>query len=383
MYLPTADGGRAITDAVRETFEVVGIGRTLADEPKAPPKGGARYHFDLPGAVQGFQPEEGPETRGAATVENVTGHSETGSRSLAIRYLALAPGRAARVATATFTPPEARKLGGYSLIACPTLYPGQTVRARLETDPANNAPVAAGIYARCYGAEDALEFLRSPSRRLSPGEAATLEWTVPATEGQVIFEVGLEITSPARADGRLYLDWLTWDGAPDTLFKRQPSGEMWRRAWVNAADRVEFWGPGLARVMQGAGTGLLIQGTRDWRDYEVSAEVTPRLAEAAGIAACVQGQRRYVALLLGRDGKARLVRALDGDTVLAEAEFPWSLDESYTLALETRGTRYVGRINGRKLLEATDAGSPLDGGAMALVCREGRLDVGEVRVRPI
>jgi len=39
MYLPTADGGRAITDAVRETYEVISIGRALAGEPAPPPKG--------------------------------------------------------------------------------------------------------------------------------------------------------------------------------------------------------------------------------------------------------------------------------------------------------------------------------------------------------
>src|SRR2546421_7557212 len=54
LYLPTADGGRAITDAVRETYEIVSIGRALAGEAAPLPKGGARYHFALPGAVQGF-----------------------------------------------------------------------------------------------------------------------------------------------------------------------------------------------------------------------------------------------------------------------------------------------------------------------------------------
>src|SRR5947209_16475489 len=38
MYQPTADGGRAITDAVRETYEVVSIGRALAGQPAPPPK---------------------------------------------------------------------------------------------------------------------------------------------------------------------------------------------------------------------------------------------------------------------------------------------------------------------------------------------------------
>ena len=74
---------------------------------------------------------------------------------------------------------------------------------------------------------------------------------------------------------------------------------------------------------------------------------------------------------------------MDSETVLAEADFPWSLDERYTLALETAGSRLVGRINGKTILEATDAGSPLQSGAVALVCHEGRLDAHEVRVRPV
>src|SRR5258706_1553244 len=54
MYLPTAEGGRAITDAVAQTYEVVNIGRALAGAPPLAPKEGARFHFELPGAVQGF-----------------------------------------------------------------------------------------------------------------------------------------------------------------------------------------------------------------------------------------------------------------------------------------------------------------------------------------
>ncbi len=61
LYLATAEGGRGITDAVAETFQIVNIGRALAGEAPLAPKGGARFHFELPGAVQGFQPENSPE----------------------------------------------------------------------------------------------------------------------------------------------------------------------------------------------------------------------------------------------------------------------------------------------------------------------------------
>src|SRR5215207_10840739 len=43
MYLATADGGRAITDAVIETYQIVNIGRALAGAPPLAPKDGARF----------------------------------------------------------------------------------------------------------------------------------------------------------------------------------------------------------------------------------------------------------------------------------------------------------------------------------------------------
>src|SRR5919107_2224071 len=75
MYLATADGGRAITDAVIETYEIVNIGRALAGEPPLAPKNGARFHFELPGSVQGWMADASVESKGALAIENVAGHS--------------------------------------------------------------------------------------------------------------------------------------------------------------------------------------------------------------------------------------------------------------------------------------------------------------------
>ena len=59
LYLPTADGGSGITDAVGETYKLVNIGRGMRGLAPLAPKNGARYHFSLPGSVQGFEPETG------------------------------------------------------------------------------------------------------------------------------------------------------------------------------------------------------------------------------------------------------------------------------------------------------------------------------------
>ncbi len=141
ILAPTANGGTAITDALSQAYFLVNIGRALAGEQPLRPKDGARFHFEQPGALQGFQTEPGVETQGVADLENVPGHSQAGERSLAIHYHGLAKGRAARVRTATFIPPAyIHEDLHYELLASPTLYSGQQLKARLEADAHNQQP---------------------------------------------------------------------------------------------------------------------------------------------------------------------------------------------------------------------------------------------------
>ncbi len=386
MFLPTADGGRAITDALTEAYHIVNIGRALAGAPALAPKDGARFHFELPGAVQGWLPEDSVESRGTLTLENVAGHSLRGTRSLALRYHGVATGRPARAATATFTPPDAASMPGYGLLASPTLYSGQTVRARMSADDSNPAPVTCGLYLRVYGAEDRLIRLAGPHVTLAPGAVQEFVWHVPDTAGDPIAEIGIEIGSVKRADGVVYLDYLTWDGVPDvTLTRPGHTGTMWQRAWVNGVEHVQHWDE-TYRLIQNEGVGLLMQGTREWIDYRVTADVTPHLVRSAGIAARVQGMRRYYALLLCHDGvdvpaKARLLKMLDTPQVLAEVDFPWTFGKTYTLSLEAGGPTLRAWIDGALLFAVTDT-QPLGGGAIALVCEEGRTATNVVRVQP-
>ncbi len=167
MYLSTAEGGRGITDAVAETMHVVNAGRALQGMEPVAFKHGARFHFELPGSVQGFLPEETVETKGTVEVENVLGHSKAGSRSLGLRYTSVAPGRTARVSTPTFIPSKEVsdyfEQRGYTLFASPTIYPGQTMRAAVSADGRNSGPVDVAIYLRVMrGPEDASELVRGP-----------------------------------------------------------------------------------------------------------------------------------------------------------------------------------------------------------------------------
>ncbi len=387
MYISSADGGASVTDAVIETRALVVAGYRLAGVAvPAAPKDGARFHFSLPGSLQGFACEEGsPATLHPLSVENVAGHSRRGARSLALGFRRLAPGRVARVSTPTFFGKDGLAMPTYQMVACPTLYPGQTVACGLSADVPGGRAVSVRLQARVFAAGDTLVTIRSEPRIVGAQPDITLKWRLPDTGGYPIFDIGLEIEAhdPLGVDGTLHLDWLHWDGAPTVTFRRpDPSSEMWKHAWVNDVSQFQTRWEGL-RITSSAGQGFIAQGTRDWRDYEVATTVTPLLAEAWGLAARLQGRERYYALVFDRaeGGRVRLVRRRHHEVVLAARAFPWSLDQAYALALRVDGGTIRASIDGKAMFEVQDGGrDALTGGAVGLLVDTGSVAAQEVCV---
>lgn len=404
LYLPTADGGRAITDAVTETIHIVNTGRALQGLEPIAPKNGARFHFDLPGSVQGFMNEDSVEARNTVSIRNVNGHSDSGERVLALNYQGLSAGRVGRVETPTFTPSSDVSSyfdkRGYRLLASPTLYAGQTITARVVADEANAQPINVSVYVKHYNETDDLSLSNSDEHSLSAGESAIIEWKVPDTQGHPIAQVGIQINGEQGASGVVYLDYLTWEGAPDITLNRpfkkdfsraarnKKTATMWKKAWINGLDtrerltELDFW-PETYRLIQNVGRGLFMQGTRDWKDYQVTATMTPHMCNAGGLGVRAQGMKRYYALLVSSD-KTKLISTLEGnDTVLAEVDGGWEFGREYTLSLKVEGNHLTGYIDGERVVEASDPNHQFTGGGIALIAEVGRIGVEQVEVRPI
>ena len=396
MYMPSAETGTTITDALRESVKVVNIGRALQGEPPLAPKNGARYHFSLPGSVHGFMLEDSEESSGTAMVANV---ETTDGRGLGICFSRLAPGRVARVTTPTFIPSkEVNEIfdsaKSYRLLSSPTLGPGQCVRARVLADANNEGSVNMCLVAQHYDLGDERTSIGSESLALAPGADAELCWIVPDTGGQPICAIGVEISGAGGVSGKVVLDWLTWDGVPNVVLKnphkgptrqsRQHLSLMWKRAWVDALDSGNSDRyPEFFRLIQNEGRGLVLHGTREWEDYRFRATMTPHMCESGGIAVRVQGLRRYYALLLDQE-RVRLVRMLNGDeTVLAEVAGGWSFGETSDLQLAVEGDRLLGSIDGKPVIEVSDTDGALVSGGVALVCEEGRIGCSEVGISPL
>ena len=108
----------------------------------------------------------------------------------------------------------------------------------------------------------------------------------------------------------------------------------------------------------------------------------PRVCEAGGIAARVQGLRRYYALLLD-EVSTRIVRVLDGETVLAETDSGWSREQEYNLRLVVKGNRLSAFVDGELILEAQDSDHALTGGGIALVAQTGFIYFDGLAVKPV
>ena len=387
LFLPTADGARTATDAVTEALVITNIARRIRGEDPLALKGGAKFGFHFPGSVQGFEVVDG-----AADVVNADGLGMDGQRALQIRATT---GAAVHVATPTFITPEILSAPGYGLQGTPRLHSGQTVTVAVcAAGPGTTLRLAVQV----YDEEDEVYTITGPAHAITAGEWVELSWVVGDTGGYPIATVGLIIDGQGDGSVEVAVDRLDWHGQPDVVLTRPVAptsgpfptpkgGTAWRRAWVDAMDLFEEgWGTGWPepyRLIQNSGRGMVLHGSEDWRDIEVSAGFTPHLAAATGLAIRTQGLRRHYSLVISNSGLVTLVKSVDGDErVLGEAPFDFQLYREVQLGLSAVGNAITASVDGQQLFEVVDDDGPLEYGGIALLCEEGRVGVGPVTVRP-
>ena len=375
MLISTADGGNSITDAARIALWLTDLGRRLAGKASLPaPKGGARFHFTLPGSVQGFRPQP---SRKAIAGLGVTGTGE----ALALDFDVLAPGQEAAATTPVFAPLEVKRMRTYDLLASPLVYPGQRLTAWLRADTDLKGIVEARLRLRHYDGSDALIDLDGPEAiLLRAGEDTKLAWTLPDLGGHPIAEVGVVLTAEAgRAAGRVLLDRMGWEGTPDVTFRRpEGGGDFWWRAWVNGASFFSKHFQQDMRISQARGRGMILQGTADWTDVRIETDMMWHLGPDAGLVFRARGLRRHYTARLTRGGMLQLVRQRDDVTkVLAETPCDIPFETVFKLVVTAKGETLSVCLGDHQLTVRDDT---YVSGAMGLSVSEGALSATRIHV---
>jgi len=385
LLVSSADGSRSVTDAVSVTYEIARIGCALENVSRpVSPKNSARFHFELPGSVQGFRVDRSHGCPASVRLRNVEGHSSLGTRSLAIEFEGVGRNAFARVATRTFMSIKEAEETHYALMASPTLFPGQTVRAGIKADPGNPAVVTCRLYLSVYGSDDSMEIRWGPAIEFPGGHSAELAWTIDDLGGAPIANIGVEVTAQTEVSGKIYLDSLDWLGVPEASFRRPDgSGQMWLRAWVNAVDDAGARWPEAFHLSQSRGLGLFIMGGSTWQDYAVTSIVTPRVARSFGLAARIRGLLRYYAFLLTSGQTACIVKRFGETEVLGEVDFGWEFERPYEISVQVFGAEIAGWVDGKEILRIIDNADTLVDGGFAFVCEEGLITSDEITINPL
>ena len=260
------------------------------------------------------------------------------------------------------------------------------MQARVVAPADNAGAVDVRLTLKVFGDKDRLYNVDGKPTTLEPGAETRLEWRLPEFDGQPIGEIGVAITTEAqRADGRILVDWLRWDGTPEVALRRpKVESDFWRMAWVNGVSFFSKLFPPSFRISQAVGEGMVSHGTREWTDYTVKTDLTVHLGNYGGLAVRVQGLRRYYGVRLVRDGRLQIIKVRDETvTVLAEAPFDFAFEKAVPLDVRVSGNSLSVVAGGVKLEAHDESDTALTDGGIGLVIHEGALSTDSVIISAV
>lgn len=371
LLVVTADGGECVSDATREADRIVASAAGLAGAELPPPR--PRFTFAYRGSVQGFTgcpyhpgadvhgTGNGLRVRLGGSLEAVTGH----------------------VSTPTFLDPTETS-GNFSTLASPTLYPGQTLTARLSAAREGTSVRPYVLYAD----EGRATTVRGEAHPLSP-TPRTVRWQVPPLGGPVPFRVGFAFATDATTaaiETEACLHELDWHGAPEcfeqtgvllsSIWDTRPPALA---PWVSSAKNFEADFAVTYSVSHPDALGVVTTGTREWTDYAVASRLALSLHETAGLVARSRGHRRFYAGVFAGGDRLRLLHQHDGERhILAETPFPYERDRPYAVELRCRGRDLALSVDGRTRLTGTAADTL--GGGSGFIVERGAVAADGVRI---
>jgi ADP-ribosylglycohydrolase len=379
LLVVSADGGSCVSNAENEAKFIVRAAARARGE--ADPTDHARFTFSYPGSTQGFGccPYLGRDRLNTEVVG--PGSHEPGSqgpgRGLLLSCKVDRPGVSAAVSVPVFLDP----LDGadnFSTVASPSLYPTQTVWARMRSEAHTSALVH--LYAVYIDQSGVAQVACSEDFAIDD-HTQLLSWEVPPVGATPLVRLGVSVSPADGACARLLLEEVDWHGAPrnyaiagnlmTSIWETQPIG---LRSWVSSAENFEADSRFTFALSHPAETGMTTIGARDWHDYEVESRLTFGLHAGCGMVLRSVGHRRFYAALFEGGTHVSIVKQ-DGRhrTVLAAAPFAYDNDIARLVTANCSGAELALVIDGSEVVSARDTASAYPGGAAGLIVEGGTL----------
>ncbi|MBW3696173.1 ADP-ribosylglycohydrolase family protein [Vibrio sp. T187] len=358
ILLPSANVQDHIFDAVQETDKLFAIATYLHTGMKPEPT--PKFHFPFSGAVQGFALDTNPDYLRTAIMYN-------DSNALSVDFRNLINGVPLRFKTATHTPSDSKvNESSYHIVGSPTLYPTQTISAKVSLSDDANAAVSARIFVEVYDSQLNIETIHSSPVELTPNMTSVLNWTVPSLDQRMIANVGIQVESTITRSqkGTVQLHELDWQGTPTLTIgvDEKPIHEIWDSSFINTMDTcIKFDNQDIYRLVNNDANhpGVFVYGNKDWRDYTLNLSLTSQIKQPFGPIVRYQGLSRFYRVQLTADDQIQLIlNHYDQTNVIAQADFPWVPHKPYQFDVHVKGNQFLCYINNELVLEATDTEMP-------------------------
>lgn len=314
-----------------------------------------RLHFDYPGSTHGMQ----GRGRGAEVIDL---RQEGGSLGIVLR--GLGKKGEAEVMAKSYCRPGDLSANYYGASFSPTIYPGQTVTARLA------APENAGqglLAALAVWDDNGKQRHVGPMQPLSPGAWTDVRLEIPPLHNALLAEVGVVLRTVGEAwSGRLLLDDLDWGGPPrfstDFSAERHEFGAISQWTFLRGYWRLEKGG------YHGSGAASCESYTGDpsWTDLRLAATLRPLLGETHLLLVRVQGARRCYAVGLAPNGRLAIYKNAGGYRQVAATPFAWRQGAEYRLHVKACGPGLEAAVEGGPSLHLVDEESPYLSGQIGL-----------------
>lgn len=363
IFIPTADGTFCVSDVLEQAMFIARTGRSIMDMPPlGKPKNGAKYHFEMPGALHGFL----PATENTYAVNTPAPAEFSGKYCLEFAYHSAAD-TPCRIETHLV--PNVNDI--YATVHTPVIYSGNTINARGKMEK-NSGTL------RMYLSMTNGEFIYSPAAKTTPDGSFDLTWE-PEFSGSAA-ALGFEYNSESTVSGKVLIDFISVRGISKFA---SLSGDKNYYPWICSMagtrsmpfsnDRL----PGMRYFIGNTEPGIMVTGNRSWGNTHISTQFQIHSADRAGIIFHYQGLCRWTGVIFTRHN-LQIVRNFYGEKTLAETDFVYQENQPMQLEIEVCKDKITVSVDGNVLLTAED--NLLESGGAGIFADCGMCGIGNFEV---
>lgn len=322
-----------------------------------------QFHFEFPGSTHAFRTDwDNKDQHVTSFVENTAEEAASGERSLKAVFDRSSGGFGYRVYLQTYYRPEDFNDSRYDPSFSPKLYPGQTIKAKVKVPASESRSMQCRLYVRDRNADT-----RHYAEKLTvvPDQWLDLSYRIPALDNACLLEAGIEFI-PEGGWGPLvvYVDDVDFTGSPDYAIDfAHERLEKWHGTHIEVSQFTYLRGKWTLDEGKLSGsyygeTAECYTGDLNWRDYEFTATVIPKLGGYHNIQFRVQGGIRSYAAGLAEGNRLCLYKNDNGYRELASVDLNWSTDQEYRIGVKAQGNRFEIAVDGEVKLVYVDRDRP-------------------------